>query len=565
MYLVKFFKSTLPFCIGTVLLLPLLMVMASAFNINATSLQIMQNMVQSVLPDYSFTSILLCLGVGFGTLVVGTFSAVLVTQFNFFGRNVLEWLLLLPLAMPSYVVAYAYTSFFDDAPSVLKLHLDMRNSAGAIFILVFCLYPYVYVLVRAALAEQATHLLEVAHSLGASWGRSLLQVALPLVRPAMAAGVALAIMETLTDYGVASYMGIGTFTVGIYKAWLIQDNRTAATQLALILLVVMGFFMHMEQKAQKKIRFISGKNQATFCSLKTVHSSGTKSEFTHQTACDVAVSAHTWVLGHHQTVWAWVAGFIPVLMGFVLPLGFMGRVLIANYTANDIHIQWTQFAGWVYNSLRLAGMAAVITVGLAMYLGWLVRIQKNPKHPHHLLIRLASMGYAIPTVVVVVGVLLPLGWINGHVDANNTLENAVATTFTFLMTGSTIGLLWAYAVRFTGVALQSVQSGYTQLPVSFDEVNHTLKGENWQLWRQVHLPLLQKPMAAAALLVFVDVMKELPATLVLRPFNTDTLAVMTHQLARDERLGDATLPALALVIVGLLPVMLLSKTLRKTP
>ena len=518
-----------------VLMLPVVSVAMSWLQFDSFALAILREMAQTVLPDYALTSLLLCGSVAFGVALVGIATASAVTLFEFPGRRIFEWALLLPLAMPAYVVAYAYTDFLQFAGPLQtwarstfglqgRLLPDVRSLGGAVLVFTVVLYPYVYLLARAALAERAVHLMEAARLLGAPLSRRIREVALPLARPAVAAGVALALMETLADFGVASYFGIQTFTAGIYKAWLAMDNRMAAAQLATLLLLVVAVLLKIEHGAQKRMRFVSSKT-------------GTASS---------ADALPTYLQGHRAAA-AWLICAVPIALGFVLPVLFMLRPLVQGWGT----LPWSQFGGWALNSIWLASLSAVLATALALSLAFAVRIQ--PSALTRGAAQLASLGYAVPGAVIVVGLLTPLGWLQ------STAPDLKAG---YWVTATVLGIVWAYLVRFSAVALQSVQSGYTRLPTSLDDSARTLGTTGLGLLKRVHWPLLRRSVAVAALLVFVDVMKELPATLVLRPFNSDTLAVVAYQLARDERLGEAALPALALVLVGLLPVALLSRTLR---
>jgi iron(III) transport system permease protein len=520
--------------VGFFLVWPLLAIAATWLHLDSTGWQTLRDMADTVLPQYAMTSLLLCLGVGLGVALVGTGAALAVTVFDFPGRRFMEWALLMPLAVPPYVVAYGYTDFLQFSgplQSMLReifgqtgrMFPEVRNLGGAIWVLTFTLYPYVYLLTRTALAERASSLLDAAALLGAPLGRRLMKVALPMARPAIAAGVALALMETLADFGVVSYFGVQSFTAGIYKAWLALDDRYAAAQLATVLLILVAFLLHMEQRAQKHLRFSARQSSALVKPATPVQLKG------RSVALILLLCA------------------IPLMAGFVLPVIFMLRPLLGEWTT----LQLAPFAQWALNSLRLAALAAALASALALALGLLVRIY--PRGPSLWLTRGIGLGYAVPGAVVVVGLLLPLGWIQ---------QIWPTSPLGAIMLATSLGLVWAYLVRFTSVALQSVQSGYSRIPRSLDETARLLGCSGWSLFARVHWPLLRRPVAAATLLVFVDVMKELPATLVLRPFNSDTLAVMAYQLARDERLGEAALPALALVLVGLAPVILLSRTLR---
>ena len=519
--------------LAVLLLLPVLAVLGSWLSWNSASGQILREMAATVLPDYAITSVLLCLAVALGVAVVGTAAAAAVTLFDFPGRRTLEWALLLPLAMPAYVVAYAYTDFLQFSGPLQvwlrgsfgldgRVFPEVRNLPGAVWVFVFSLYPYVYLLVRTALAERAVQLMEAARLLGAPLARRIGAVALPLARPAIMAGVALALMETLADFGVASYFGIQTFSAGIYKAWLAMDNRIAAAQLATVLLLVVAVLLGLEAQAQKRLRFAGGRARG-------------------------GAETQPAPLRGGRRVVAWAICGVPVLMGFVLPVLFMLRPLAADWSV----LPWDRFLAWSFNSLRLGAISAVLAVLTALVLAY--RLRRAPDRVTRGVVQLAGLGYAVPGAVLVVGLLLPVGWLQQAWP-----QSAVG----YWMTATILGIVWAYLVRFVSVALQSVQSGYARIPSTLDDSARVLGTGGAALLARVHWPLLRRSAAAAALLVFVDVMKELPATLVLRPFNSDTLAVVAYQLARDERLGEAALPSLALVLVGLIPVLLLSRTLR---
>jgi iron(III) transport system permease protein len=360
--------------------------------------------------------------------------------------------------------------------------------------------------------------------MGAPTARRIREVAFPLARPAVTAGVALALMETLADFGVSSYFGIQTFTAGIYKAWLSMDNRIAAAQLSTVLLALVALLLGLEQRAQKRMRFSAVKG-----------------------ARAGLADAQAVVLKGRRASAAWALCLLPVLMGFVLPVLFMLRPMLMGWE----ELPWERFGQWALNSLRLASITSALAVTVA--LGIAFSLRQSSHWAPRVAARLASLGYAIPGAVVVVGLLLPVGWLQ---DRFPSLQVG------YFITATALGIVWAYLVRFCAVALQSLQSGYARVPQSLDESARMLGAAPWRILSQVHWPMLRRSTAAAVLLVFVDVMKELPATLVLRPFNSDTLAVVAYQLARDERLGEAALPCLALVLVGLLPVVLLSRTLR---
>jgi iron(III) transport system permease protein len=520
------------------LMLPVLAVLASWLPLGAplaAAWEILREMAVTVLPEYMGTTLVLCALVTVGVTAFGLGTAAAVTLFDFPGRRFFEWALLLPLAMPAYVVAYAYSDFLQySGPlqtamrSVLgaegRMLPEVRSVWGAAWVFTFALYPYVYLLSRAALGERASHLMEAARLMGAPTARRIREVAFPLARPAVTAGVALALMETLADFGVSSYFGIQTFTAGIYKAWLSMDNRIAAAQLSTVLLALVALLLGLEQRAQKRMRFSAVKG-----------------------ARAGLADAQAVVLKGRRASAAWALCLLPVLMGFVLPVLFMLRPMLMGWE----ELPWERFGQWALNSLRLASITSALAVTVA--LGIAFSLRQSSHWAPRVAARLASLGYAIPGAVVVVGLLLPVGWLQ---DRFPSLQVG------YFITATALGIVWAYLVRFCAVALQSLQSGYARVPQSLDESARMLGAAPWRILSQVHWPMLRRSTAAAVLLVFVDVMKELPATLVLRPFNSDTLAVVAYQLARDERLGEAALPCLALVLVGLLPVVLLSRTLR---
>ena len=521
------------------LALPVLGVLAAWLALDAQALALLRHQWQTVLPEYAWQSLLLAAGVGVGVMVLGSALAVAVTLFDFPGRRVFEWALLLPLAMPAYVLAYAWTDalqFGGPLQNTLRqaMHLrgalwpDVRSAWGAVALFVLCLYPYVYLLVRTALGERAVQMMEAARMLGAPMRRRVLAVALPMARPAIAAGTALALMETLADYGVGAYFGLATFSTGIYKAFLVMNDRVAAAQLASLLLLVVAALLAAERAAQRRMRFAvsrSGSAQATEAQPLRLHGS--------------------------SALALWLLCALPVLLGFALPVLWLARMLWQEAAGSEFGLPLARFVEWGWASLRLAGMAALAATALALALGFALR-----GRPGGLLqpaARVLSLGYAVPGAVIAVGILLPVGWL----QAGWPQAGAAA-----LVTGTVFGVLYAYLVRFSAVALQSVDAGYARLPLSIDETARMLGSGPGRIFIRLHLPLLRRSALAAGLLVFVDVMKELPATLVLRPFGSDTLAVVAYNFARDERLAEAALPSLAIVAVGLIPVVMLSRALR---
>lgn len=525
------------------LALPVVCVFGAWFGFGEEAHAILLHQARTVLPGYLAQSLLLALGVAAGVMLLGVTTAVAVALFRFPGRGFWEWALLLPMAMPAYVLGYAYTDALQYSGPVQTglraafglqgaLWPDVRSLWGAVLLFVLCLYPYVYLLTRAALGERAVHLMEAARLLGAGLPRRLRTVALPLARPSVAAGVALALMETLADYGVGSYFGLTTFTTGIYRAWLTMNDAAAAAQLASFLLMLVAVLLALERRAQARLRFASARPGA-----------------------QDAAESQAIVLRGAPALAATAVCALPVLLGFVLPAGWLAVMLWREAGANELGLPLARFAQWAWSSFRFAALAAVASTALALALGFALRRRVAGSWRDSLLAgaaRLVSLGYAVPGAVIAIGLLLPFGWVQARWP-----ESGAAALFT----GTALGVVFACVVRFSAVALQTVEAGYARLPHALDDSARMLGSSPQRVFARVHLPLLRRSALAAGLLVFVDTMKELPATLALRPFGSDTLAVVAYNLARDERLAEASLPSLAIVAVGLLPVALLARTM----
>jgi len=536
--------------LSLVLAAPVAGVLLSWLRLDAQALAVLSHQAETVMAGYAGQSLVLAGGVALGTAVLGVGTAVAVALFRFPGHRFFEWGLLLPMAMPAYVLAYVATDALQPSGPVqqaLRHALgagagepwrwwpDVRSLGGAIPLFVLCLYPYVYLLTRTALGDRAVQMMEAARLLGAGLGRRLMTVALPLARPAVVAGVALALMETLADYGVGAYFGLSTFTTGIYRAWLSMNDPVAASQLASLLLVVVAVLLTLERRAQSRLRFASSRSGA------------------------VQAGEARAVQLHGAAAWAvTVLCLLPVLLGFALPVAWLLGMLWREAQYGELGLPLARFGEWAWATFRLAGLSALAATAVALALGFSLRQDRGGRSGAgfglSLAARILSLGYAVPGAVVAIGILVPLGW------AQQRWPEAGWTPW---FTGTLLGVVYAYLVRFSSVALQSVEAGYARMPPSVDETARMLGAGRGRVFWRLHLPLLRKPALAAMLLVFVDVMKELPATLVLRPFGSDTLAVVAYNLARDERLAEAALPSLAIVVVGLLPVILLSRALRE--
>ena len=496
------------------------------------------HLASTVLPDYIATTVWLCLGVGLCAALLGVGAAWLVTHFDFPMRRTFEWALLLPLAMPAYVAAYAYTDllqFSGPVQSALRASMgwaradylfpDVRSLGGAVLMFAAVLYPYVYMLARTAFIERGAGLLEAGRSLGLSPWRGLLRITLPMARPAIMAGVALVLMETLADYGTVSYFAVQTFTTGIYRAWFSLGDRIAAAQLAMCLLGVVLLLLAIERLSRGRARFAAA---------------GVRRQ---------ALRGHP--LRGARAAWAVAGCLLPLLVGFLIP----GAVLL-RMAVNEGDAQFgPRFIELARNSFGVATLAAVLAVALALLLAYARRLA--PGRLTRAAHAAAGMGYALPGSVIAVGLLIPLSRMDNALV--QWLENSFGWQGGLLLTGGIAGLVYAYLVRFLTAALQSVDSALLRITPHMDDAARSLGLTPAGALKRVHLPLLRPGLLTAALLVFIDVMKELPATLVMRPFNFDTLATQAYTLASDERLAEASTAALAIVVVGLLPMIILCR------
>ncbi len=500
------------------------------------------HLASTVLPGYIVTTIWLCLGVGGLAALIGVGAAWLVTHFEFPLRRSLEWALVLPLAMPAYVMAYAYTDALQFAGPVqgwLRATMgwtradywfpEVRSLGGAVVMFAFVLYPYVFMLARAAFLERGAALLEAGMSLGLSPWQGFRRISLPMARPAIAAGVALALMETLADYGTVSYFAVQTFTTGIYRAWFSLGDRVAAAQLAMCLLGFVVLVLALERQSRGAARF---------------HGPGLRPKPSR---------------GLPLTGWAAFASVaacvLPVLIGFVVPAGLLLHLALTDGDA-QFGMRFFTLAG---NSVMVSGLTATLAVALAVLVAYARRLDPRPltRSAHWAV----ELGYALPGSVIAVGVLIPVA------RADNLIAQWLLSTFGWhtglIFTGTIAALVFACLVRFMTSALQTVDSALHRVTPHMDDASRSLGLTPAQSLRRVHLPLLRRGLLTAGLLVFIDVMKELPATLVMRPFNFDTLATQAYTLATDERLAEASTATLAIVAVGLLPLLVLCRQIAR--
>jgi len=515
--------------------LPIAAVLSSLFDTGRGSLN---HLASTILPELVANTLGLVFMVGLGTAVVGTGTAWLVSACRFPGSRILQWMLLLPLAMPAYIIGYAYTDFLVFA-GPLQTGLremfgwtrhdywfpDIHSLWGVSVMLVLVLYPYVFFLARTAFQEQSRGLRDVARTLGRSPWNVFGTVALPMARPAVAAGVALALMEAIADFGTVQYFGVQTFTTAIYRTWFGMGDRVAAAQLA------------------------SGLLAFVFCLVALEHWSRSRQAY-YDTSSRV-LKPQPVLLRGRSAVFAFAACAIPVFLGFFLPVFIL---LDLHFDGGDGFLgnRLTIYAG---NSFLLAGAAAVVVTSCAILTGYCLRRAAGGFAGN--LVRLSTLGYAIPGTIIAVGVLIPMGAFDNWLD--DVMRSWFGVSTGLVLSGSIIALLYAYAVRFLAVANSAIESGFKRIPVHIDDVARTLGRTRRGVIMMVHLPLLQRSVLMSAAIVFVDVLKELPATLIVRPFNFDTLAVRVYQLASDERLNEAATGSLVIVAIGLVPIFLLTR------
>ena len=517
--------------IAALLALPVVSVLLSFFGASGDT---WSHLAATALPRYVGNTALLLALVTCGVVSIGVVSAWLVTAYRFPARDVLEWALLLPLAMPAYVMAYAYTDWlqFTGAVQTTLRNLtgwqardywfpDVRSLPGAAVVLSFALYPYVYIVARTAFHDLSRSAIEAGRLAGYGAFGAFARVAVPLARPAIAAGTALALMETLADFGTVSYFGIEVFTTGIFKAWLSMGDTVAAAQLSACLLGFVAVLLALER---------ANRGRAAY------HGPAPRRARPH-------------ALHGAKALLAFVACAAPAVFGFALP------ALLLGWLAWGETMSAARLGMLLADSFTIAALTAFVAVGAALLMAYAARMTRNP-----LVLagnRLAGLGYAVPGAVIAVGVLVPLGRLDNALA--NWVEHALGVKTGLLLTGTVVALVYAYLVRLLAVALQTTNAGLAKITPSMEHAARSLGATPAQALARVHAPLLAPSLATAALLVFVDVLKELPATFALRPFNFDTLAVEAYNLAKDERLAEAAAPSLAIVAAGLLPVIYVSK------
>ena len=522
----------LPFAVLIIFTAPLLIVLSTLFGRYSEN---WFHLYEFVLADYIISSLILVIGVSILVLFLGTVTAWTVTTYNFKGKKVFEWALILPLAIPPYILAYTFTGLFDpfgDANNFIRsvfnlkdstiIFPNVRNIYGAIVVFAFTLYPYVYLVSRSAFINQSKSMQEAARLLGLNQLEVFYKLALPLIRPAAIGGMMLVIMETLSDFGAVDHFAIQTFTTGIFRTWYGLYDLQTAMQLASLLLLTVGIFYFIERSSRGDGIYTS--NNSTFSPNEEVNLTGLKA------------------------LTAFLVCFIPIFIGFLLP------IVELSLWAYEVNLGFfnNKFLENSINTLSLSFLTGLICAALALLINFSIRYK-----PSILVGRfsaLLSIGYAVPGLILAVGMVQLLVY----------LDNLAFSGFDIVLTGSLLGLVLAYVIKTYALANSSIESGYERISYSLDDSSKLLGSTSWNMLGNIHIPLLKTSILTSVLLVMSDVVKELPATLILRPFNFETLAVSTYIYASEERMIQAAAPAIAIVLIGLIPIVLLSKMIRSS-
>jgi iron(III) transport system permease protein len=536
--MIMFFKNSwayLSITLSLIVVIPILIIFLFLFYPGDDTWLHIKN---TVLSSYLINSVILLVFSAIGTLLVGVLTAWIVAMYIFPFKKYIEWLLVLPLAIPSYALAYIYSDLFDYGGYLTFLFASIINNEvksinfytiyGAIFVFIFSLYPYVYLLVRQAFISQSGRYIEVAKISGLNLSSIFYKVAIPLARPALIGGVTLVIMETLADFGVADYLGIETFTKGIYKAWFNLGDIVSAGKLSVILLITISIIISLERMLRGKAEY--NNNIKSHKSFRCVN------------------------LKSYNGLIAFIICIFPVLIGFFIPL--ITLIIWAINSVKGFNIY--NFIGLLFSSFSLALAASLLCILFALIIVYGMRTHSKIVSP---IARIASLGYSIPGAVAAVAVLIPLAWLD-NIISNFTLS-VFNISLGLILTGSWFALLFAYLVRFLALSMHSVENSFMKISKSIDYAAKVLGKSNSNILTKIHIKIGIGGVSLGILIVFVDVLKELPATMILRPFGLSTLAIKAHELAIDERLGDAAMPLLAIILICLIPLFILTKVIRQ--
>lgn len=512
---------------------PLLVILVNVFGEASDT---WHHVASTLLPRYVENTLRLVLGTGGLTLVLGVATAWLVTNHRFPGHRLFEWALMLPLAIPTYIAAFTYAGMLDytgPVQSVLRnvfgvtqpLLFDIMTLPGVIFVMAFVLYPYVYILTRASFMQQSSSLFEAAQILGKSRLQTFFQVGLPLARPAIIGGVFLVVMEALNDYGAVHYFGVDTFTTGIFRAWFSLGDADAAIRLCAFLMVLVFLLLGAERCQRGRAKYDN--HAGRFRPLPQMSLTG-------------------W-----RGLAATVICLVPLLFGFLLPVA---QLLLWAW-GSAARVLTPHFFTMLLNSFLLAGVAALLTIAVALLIVYAVRLHGS--HLMRFLSKFTVLGYTIPGAVIAVGVMLPFAWVDSKLTA--VLSNTVGLSPGLILSGTVIAVTFAYVVRFLALAVNPIESGFEKSCHHLDEASRSLGVAPLKTLLKIDLPLIKGSLLGAAILVFVDVLKELPLTLILRPFNFDTLATKAFELASDELVAQSANPALIIIAAGILPMLWINR------
>ncbi|MCH8125198.1 iron ABC transporter permease [candidate division KSB1 bacterium] len=498
------------------------------------------HLASTVLKDYIINSFILIAGVGSLSLIMGVSTAWLVTTCNFPGRKFFSWALILPLSIPTYIAAYTYAGIFDYTGPVQKwvtflgidnntIFFDVMTIEAIIFILAFTLFPYVYLITRTSFHRQSRTFLESSRSLGKGQFSTFFKIALPLARPAIVGGLFLVLMEVLNDYGAVKYFGIPTFTTGIFRAWFSLGDSDAAIRLSAILMIFIFSLMWLENWQRGKAKFTSSDSSFKPMQKLTFGKVGKSIAFT---IC-----------------------LVPFLFGFFIPVLQLGSWALQ--TAKDVVN--TEFIVLVLNSFFLAVVAALLCVFVALVLIYTARLYHS--YLTSRFSQIAVLGYSMPGAVIAVGVLIPLISLDKSIAGFMSANFGISTGL--LLTGTIFALIFAYLVRFLAISFNPIKAGFENTCEKLDEASRSLGISPLRTLRRINLPLIKGTLLGAAILVFVDVLKELPIILVLRPFNFNTLSIRAFELASDEMVAQSANAAIIIILTGIIPIIILSNLISR--
>lgn len=503
-------------------------------------IQIWLHLLQHIIPPTLGNTLMLLFGVGLLTIILGTSTAWLVTTYEFRGRAILDWALLLPLAIPTYIIAYCYIDLLHPIGPIQSMLRDglnlnnvndfvpnIRSLWGCVLLLSFVLYPYVYLNTRVLFMIQSASLIEVSRTLGLKPYQLFYRIGLPLARPAIAIGTSLALMETINDIGATEFLGVKTLTLSIYSTWLNQSDLASATQIAMFILLIVILLIVIERLGRQKRRYtIATQRNHSITPIR--------------------------VKGYKAALF-FILGLLPVILGFIVPISYLTHEAVKRIQYHGLSEQLIQIS---WNTFSLSLFATVITILVGLTIASTVRFTGKVWVGH-----IASLGYAIPGTILAIGIMLSFGFLDRSVG--DFLEFRLGIPTQLLFMGTTFAVIYAYSVRFLIIAVGGVETGYSRIHPTLDDAARNLKYRSHGILWHIHLPLLRPALISAALLIFVDCMKELPATLILRPLNMETLATSLYAEASRGSYEDGAIMALLIVLVGLIPVILLAWMSRK--